>query len=429
MTFRLFETVSLFIAAGAATQDSAVDSATCHARVPPRFSCLTLRKVTPPLPDRSEHPTGFDFNYDFWFGCECGERTPVSSTRYMSLRESGEPDLMCACGEPIDIGDPGPILRDLDDIDYVSDEIDRHHWYHSTIYGDWPSPTSHSHHVREEYSRIDEWDTEFRDEVIRNKTSVALHLGTYAAAVENMMRRMTDQPTPGRDYWLHQVKLRLTPGDLSTTVGDEGWSNWGDVPASELDRLGVLAARYVNLHEAPGSISLAIHPRAITRVISEVRSIRLPVDEVAAPIVPNGEAATTQALTDLAEAEALRPEIIGIPADQIFNNPVKFHIARMNDKVSSEAIAANEQLHQYRNRREEIWESLHRELVATYLDRVNLWVVRDRFENALATIASTNTDPESYHHQFRVLAGLLMQPHLVVQQFEKARWRTLYSSS
>lgn len=390
-------------------------------------NCPTLSEVTPPLPDRSEHPSGFEFDYDFWFGCECGQRNRISSAQYTSLIESGG-DLECTCGNPIDVGDPGPILRDLEDVDYASDEIDQHYWYHSTTYEDWPSPASHDREVRELYGSVEDWDTEFREEVIRNKTSVALHFGTYAAAIENMMRRMTDQPTPGRDYWLHQVKLRFTPGDLSGQVGDESWSNWGDVPTSQLERLGVLAARYVNCHEAPGSISLAIHPGAITHIISEVRSIRLPVEEAAAPVVPDGEYATAQALAYLKEAEALRPDVAGIPPDQIFDIPIKFQLARKKGEISREAIAVNEQLLRYRDRRGEIWAALRRELVAVYLDQVNPWV-HERFVKALATMASTDTDPQSYHYQFRVLAGLLVQPHLVAQRFEEAPSRTLDPSS
>lgn len=384
--------------------------------------CPTLRKVTPLLPDGSGHPNGFDFNYDYWFGCECGQRNQVPSARYVSLMESSDPDLVCACGEPIDIGDSEPILRDLDDIDCVSADVDKHLWYHSTIHQDWPSFASYDRHIRGEYGGIEEWDPDFRDKVIREKSSVAVHVGTYAAAVENMMRRMTDQPTPGRDYWLHQVQLRLTAGDLSSDVGDEGWSSWGDVPGAELDRLGVFAARYVNLHEAPGSISLAIHPEAITRIVSRVRSIRLPVDAAAAPLVPAGEFATAQALADMKAADALRPDTTGIQADQIFDNPARFLLAKLRGKVSSEAVAVNEQLRRYHARQEEIWASLRRELVAIYLDRVNPWVVHERFERALATKVST--DPESYHRQFRLMAGLLVRPDVVVQQFEKEDWRT-----
>ena len=386
--------------------------------------CLRLREMTPSPPDHSGHPSGFAFNYSFWFGCACGLRNRVSSDQYMALRESGDPDLSCECGEPIDIGDRGPILRDLDDVDYISGRIDEHYWYHSSTYEDWPSET-YEQDLHDEYSRVEMWSEEFRDEAVRDKISVALHLGTYAAAVENMLRRPTDEQTSGRDYWLHQVRIRLGPGDLSSDLDDEGWSVYGNFPARELDRRGVRAVRYVNLHEAPGSISLAIHPGAITDIITEVRSIRLPLEDAAAPLVPDGDTATTKAISDLEATEELRPDITGVPPDQIFENPFKFRSAQRRREVSDEAIAVNEQLHRYCEEREKVWASLHRELVAAYLGEVSSWV-QHRFKSALATTApAADENPEAYHLRFRMLAGLLVQPHLVVQQFEKAPWRKL----
>ncbi|MFD6517093.1 hypothetical protein [Rhodococcus sp. NPDC060176] len=269
------------------------------------------------------------------------------------------------------------------------------------------------------------WSEEFRDEAVRDKISVAIHLGTYAAAVENMLRRPTDEQTSGRDYWLHQVRIRLGPGDLSSDLDDEGWSIYGNFPARELDRRGVRAVRYVNLHEAPGSISLAIHPGAITDIITEVRSIRLPVEDAAAPVVPDSDTATTKAISDLEATEELRPDITGVPADQSFESPFKFRSAQRRGEVSDEAIAVNEQLHRYCEERDEVWASLHRESVAAYLGEVSSWV-HHRFSGALATMApAADESPEAYHLRFRMLAGLLVQPHLVVQQFEKARWRKL----
>lgn len=381
--------------------------------------------MTPSLPDDSGHPSGFDFNYGYWFGCECGQRNSVSSASYMSAMCSGDDDTpVCTCGTPIDIGDPTRILlRDLEDIDCVSTVVDQHFWYHSSIYGDWPSSASYVRDLRNDCDSVEEWDSEFRDRTFRAKSSLALHLGTYAAAVENMMRRMVSQPTPGRGYWLHQVQIRLSPGDLHGEIGDESWSSFGDVPGPALDQLDARAARYVNNHEASGSISLAIHPGAVTSIITKVRSIRLPVAAAEAAVLPAGQRATTNALAELEAAEALRPDTAGIPADQLFANPVELHIKKMRGGVDDQVIAVNEQLHRYHDRRREIWTSLRNELIAAYLAGVNPWV-RRQFTDALETMRPTANDPDSYHHRFRLMAGLVTQPQAIVRQFEKAPWRT-----
>ncbi len=136
---------------------------------------------------------------------------------------------------------------------------------------------------------------------------MALHVGTYEAAIENMLRRLHDQDD--RDgsppsYWLHRVQIDLEPGDLAPGVGEEPTDWLGNVPLSKLDDEygGARAVRYVNVNEAHGSISMAIHPA----VIATVSTIEIPVEAVADETAA-AAAATCQAVDALSEIAPLRP--------------------------------------------------------------------------------------------------------------------------
>lgn len=93
----------------------------------------------------------------------------------------------------------------------------------------------------------------------------ALHVGTYEAAVHNMLRRMRDQADQGSQFYLYRV--RLIP---SVTVR-EGWlidpSNFvGDVVLAEVCPPGADVARYLNYHEDPGGLSLVLGRDAVAGV-------------------------------------------------------------------------------------------------------------------------------------------------------------------
>jgi hypothetical protein len=90
----------------------------------------------------------------------------------------------------------------------------------------------------------------------------ALHVGTYEAAIHNMLRRIHDQADRGSQYYLHRVRL------VPTVAVREGWlvdrSNFlGDVVLDEVCAPGVDVARYLNYHEDPGALSLARGRNAI----------------------------------------------------------------------------------------------------------------------------------------------------------------------
>jgi hypothetical protein len=105
--------------------------------------------------------------------------------------------------------------------------------------------------------------------------SKALHLGTYEAAIENMFRRMRDQGDDDTQFYLYRAQLTsecvIEPGVHAEPT------NWlGDAQLAEVCAPHVQAFRYVNVHEEPSSVSLAIDLSAIHAV--QGIAIPLPVD-------------------------------------------------------------------------------------------------------------------------------------------------------
>ncbi|MEU7634059.1 hypothetical protein AB0C34_29470 [Nocardia sp. NPDC049220] len=370
----------------------------------------------------AEHPAGFDFDYSYWFDCKCGRRVQVSATAYDLQCSGDEPYPVCNCDTTIDIAAAHPALRDLDDIDCQDEQVDQHLWYHTSIYQDWPSPTYHDDIAAQlKHSPLPTYQHE---KIIEAKTSLALHLGTYAAAIDNMLRRMRDQDSPSHQYWLHQVQIRLQHADLARGIHSElcGW--FGDVPMTALADLGARAARYVNVHEAPGSISLAVDPHVIMRV----RTIPLTLAAVL-PAAEASEQVVDRVVADLRAAQQLRPDTTGIPKDQVFESELDIFRAEMSGRtVSDEAKKLTKQLtpqfRKYHRRESEIWSNLQTTLTDMYLAHVT-----PRLRDRLLSVIPADIEPGQYHQRLRELAGLMMQPHAVLGRFETASWRTLEPTS
>ena len=83
-----------------------------------------------------------------------------------------------------------------------------------------------------------------------------------------MFRRLHDQDVDPRRTATGYIafRLKLKPGDLDPSVGGEFITMFGDVELADLYSRGGRASRCINLHEAIGSISLAVDPAAIHKV-------------------------------------------------------------------------------------------------------------------------------------------------------------------
>lgn len=149
------------------------------------------------------------------------------------------------------------------------------YWYHSSTHERWPDrdfdPSAQLTSLTKQRMggavRVERWAARQR--------SRALHVGTYEAAIENMFRRMSDQGSAGDTFLLYRVQLRddsvIEPG-----VHEEPTNFVGDAYLSDVCSPGVNALRYVNVHEDPSSVSLAVELDAIHAV--QGVSIPLPVE-------------------------------------------------------------------------------------------------------------------------------------------------------
>lgn len=151
--------------------------------------------------------------------------------------------------------DPGdPALSD--------DNVAKLIWYHTSTQPDWPA---------RDFDPAAELTEETRqrmggdDPVARwteRQRAKALHVGTYEAAIHNMLRRIDDQADQGAQFYLYRVRL------FPTITVRKGWlidpSNFvGDVVLNEVCPPGIDVARYLNYHEDPGALSLALGGTAI----------------------------------------------------------------------------------------------------------------------------------------------------------------------
>ena len=157
-----------------------------------------------------------------------------------------------APGVTLDPGDPA-----------LSDEnITQLIWYHTSTQPDWPTQnfdpaaelTEQTRQMMGGDDRVAQW--------AERQRAKALHVGTYEAAVHNMLRRIDDQADHGSQFYLYRVYL------VPTITVREGWlidpSNFvGDVVLDEVCPPGIDVARYLNYHEDPGGLSLALARTAI----------------------------------------------------------------------------------------------------------------------------------------------------------------------
>lgn len=143
------------------------------------------------------------------------------------------------------------------------------YWYHSSTHETWPDrnfdPAARL--TEETKQRMEEMGSGFGavDRWAKQQKTKALHLGTYEAAIESMLRRMNDQGDSSNQFYLYRVVLEpdcvIEPG-----IHHEP-TNWvGDAYLLDTCSPGTNVLRYANVHEDPSSVSLAIDTSAVRAV-------------------------------------------------------------------------------------------------------------------------------------------------------------------
>jgi hypothetical protein len=369
---------------------------------------------------RDQLLTGFAYNY--WFVCaECGTRIEVSAADYALQCTMRAPYPICRCGVEVDISAVSPTLRDTNDIASEGDSVDSLFWYHTSRYENWPDSEAYTADVTEQVAQVKGGYGFDGERYLRTKTSLALHLGTYESAIENMLRRLRGQDIgdPNRiRYWLHRVQIRLEPGDVDPHVGPEFASFMGDVALSDLQDRGARAVRYINVHEAAGAISLAID----RDVIVAVSTIELPVTLAAVAATPTANEAISTARRVLSEIERLRPDTTGIAAADLRLAVLSGEPRDPTDPESIRIHTLARQLDDYEDRWRAVCTELNDVLLSEYLPRANEQV-RERFLDAV----SHGDSPAKYHARFRMLASLIDRADSVISTFASAPPKILKS--
>lgn len=342
------------------------------------------------------------FAYDYHMHCECGRISRVPVDVYW---ERGSIDALAPCehcGQDIYFGSLVAALRDPDDPALSNDKVRDLAWYHTSTFHDWPSP-EYVARIRSQFEQLGSriLPPDARDRIRDREMAKALHVGTYESAIENMLRRMSDQDDANSDFYLHRVSLDLAPEDIEVGYRDE---NHDDASQISLDELRPLrAARYVNVHEASGSISLAIHPSAI----ATIQTIALPQPDLAPEPPAQVLEAVARAEEEIAAASAAMPDVSGI--DPMVLNTRVLIAGRGDDELALRVRECQKRMGRARKHVREL-------LIEVYLVGVGP-VVRDDFVHAIGR--SDSEAPSAYHDHFRAHSAAITRAEGVVAQLKR----------
>lgn len=171
------------------------------------------------------------------------------------------------------------------------------HWYHTTTHENWPNPnfdplTTLTQESQERMELMCGKGASAR--WARKQKLKALHVGTFEAAIENMLRRIQNQPAPQSQYYLYRVHL-CSSNKVVEGINCEPTNFTGDAYLPDLGLKPSAAYRYVNVHEDPGSISLALG-------IESIESVQ----KLALPLLPptSSESQEIERALDAAELES-----------------------------------------------------------------------------------------------------------------------------
>lgn len=169
------------------------------------------------------------------------------------------------CGLTCEHEDAPRVTVSPDDAALDDDRVAQFSWYHTSAQPDWPTRDFDPAAVLTPQTRRRMGGDQRVAAWVARQRAKALHVGTYEAAVHNMLRRVRDQADRGSQFYLYRVYLK------PSIAVREGWlidpSNFvGDVVLDEVCPPGVDVARYLNYHEDPGGLSLALGREAIAGV-------------------------------------------------------------------------------------------------------------------------------------------------------------------
>lgn len=201
-----------------------------------------------------------DFNHGFHLVCrQCSFSNWLTAEEYaVALGKTSD----CQqCRRQYDVAPEFANHRDPHDEVIASTQLHDFYWYHSTLETNWPSADyKWAAAERANYAAT------MSPEELNNKQSFmedqAFHLGTYEAAVENMLRLWDENGKRDSQFYLHRVKLRDGLAFPAEVHSDRDTEKITQASIRGLDASGI---KYLNTKESVGSISLAVVREAIAR--------------------------------------------------------------------------------------------------------------------------------------------------------------------
>ncbi len=353
-----------------------------------------------------ERPVSFDYGYQMRCST-CRGLTALTSATYESEPNGAHVACDC-CGSDIHFGpavlglrdDNDPVLCDLRVADFT--------WYHTSTDPGWP---------RHEPQAVSDTTTDLLlrtlitsgeiESAHRRLTTQALHVGTYEAAVESMLRRMRDQGDGSSQFYLYRVRLH---SGLTLEAGwrDENHAEAAQITQLDLQGAGLDGIRYLNVHESPGSISLALLRRAVAAV--QVMAIPPSDLRVDPPACLLARILDVRARIDGLGANR-RPELD--PLEQI-----RQRAAERRGEPFVRGLTAEQH---------ELEQQVVQTLVDGYLTGVSL-PVRSRFIEALPSWSGAqvpDTDDAAFVGRFASMAALLTRSEQVVALLRDSPWRPI----
>ncbi|MET3142528.1 UNVERIFIED_ORG: hypothetical protein ABIB13_002245 [Arthrobacter sp. UYEF2] len=216
-----------------------------------------------------------DFANGFRMCCvNCRASNWLSPEEYA---ESPESMMNCSsCGDAFNFGPAVIELADAEDPALDDTAVPQLAWYHTTTDPEWPGPSKIIPEGQLQGLRAIGWREDQLKRHQKKWENQAIHLGTYEAAIDSMLRRMRNQDDQHSVFYLHRVRLRP---DLVIEPGwrDENSAQAASVTTFDLASQGIDGIRYLNAYEAIGSLSLAV----VHNSIESTQRIVLPI----APIV------------------------------------------------------------------------------------------------------------------------------------------------
>jgi hypothetical protein len=345
------------------------------------------------------------FNYDYRMRCSCGDFSYISADLYHEQSILAEGSALCEhCGNRIALEDENIAVRHPGDPALTRAEISKLAWYHTSTYLDWPW-SGYPAMITDLYKASARAmpASAFAEMLHRDQTK-ALHLGTYESAIENMHRRMRNQDDARSQFYLHRVSLKLSSSHIADQLRHESHDEAAQLTLLDLD--GLLAVRYLNVEESPGSISIAIAPAAI----DTIQTIPLPPTPVAEDPPAHALEAEAQLESELAEIDAEMPK---------FSDRERMSLMIRQAQGDPRALRIRE----LQQRRRDAWQRFERLLTDTYLGGVNP-TVTENFTEAMC-LPERSGSARSLHDHFRGHAAVLTRADFVVTELTRRPARTV----